>query len=152
LRRDPDFRRYWASRVVSFGGSLVTFVVLPVLVYRMTGSGVWTAFVAAADALPYLCFGLVAGALADRTDRKRLMITADVVSAAVLLTVPAAYFAGMLTAPHVVAVGFTVQSLFVFFDAANFGALPALAGRDRLASATSAVQGATTALELSVPV
>jgi len=152
LRREPDFRRYWTARAVSLTGSMVTYVVLPVLVYRMTGSGLWTALVAAGEALPYLCFGLVAGALADRADRKRLMVAADLASAAVLLTVPVAYVAGALTPAHVVAAGFGVQTLFVFFDAANFGALPALAGRARLATATSSVHAMTTVLDLSVPV
>jgi predicted MFS family arabinose efflux permease len=136
---------------VSLGGSLVTYVVLPVLVYRMTGSGLWTALVTAGEALPYLLFGLVAGAIADRTDRKRLMIRADLASAALLLTVPVAYLAGALTPLHVVAVGFGVQSLFVFFDAANFGALPAIAGRHRLASAMSSLHGASTVLEVTLP-
>jgi predicted MFS family arabinose efflux permease len=152
LRQDPDFRRYWAARTVSFGGSVVTYVVLPVLVYRMTGSGLWTAMVTAGEALPYLCFGLIAGALADRTDRQRLMVRADIISAGLIFTIPAAYLAGVLTPVHVVAVGFAVQTLFVFFDAANFGALPMLARKERLAAATSAVHGTTTVLELSVPV
>jgi predicted MFS family arabinose efflux permease len=151
LRDDPDFRRYWGSRVVSVGGSMVTYVVLPVLVYRMTQSSVWTAAVAAAEALPYLCFGLIAGAMADRLDRKRQMIVADLLSAALLASVPIAYEMGVLTPWQVVGAGFGVQSLFVFFDAANFGALPALVGRDRLAVANSTVHGSTTVLELSVP-
>jgi predicted MFS family arabinose efflux permease len=151
LRRDTDFRRYWLARSVSIGGSMVTYVVLPVLVYRLTGSSVWTGLTAAAESLPYLCFGLVAGALADRVDRKRLMVGTDIASALLLLSVPAAYLLGVLTAAHAVAVGFAVNTLFVFFDAANFGALPTLAGRQRLASATSAVYGSSTLLELSVP-
>jgi predicted MFS family arabinose efflux permease len=151
LRRDRDFRRYWTARTVSLAGSGVTYVVLPVLVYRMTHSGLWTGLVTATEALPYLCFGLFAGAFADRADRKRLMVSADLGSAVVLLTVPVAYFAGALTPTHVVAAGFAAQTLFVFFDAANFGALPALAGRDRLAAATSAVHASNTVLDITVP-
>jgi MFS family permease len=152
LRADPDFRRYWLSRLVSVGGSMVTYVVLPVLVYQLTGSPLWSSLVAAAEALPYLFFGLFAGALADRLDRRRIMIGADVVSALVLLSVPVADLLGRLTAMHVLVVGFGVSTLFVFFDAANFGALPALAGRDRLAGAMSTVYGTSTVLELTVPV
>jgi MFS family permease len=151
LRREPDFRRYWAARTISFGGSIITWVVMPVLVYRLTGSGLWTAAVAASESLPYLCFGLVAGVLGDRLDRRRVMVATDVLNAALLATVPAAYLAGGLTAPHVVAVATAVQTLFVFFDAANFGALPALAGRDRLAAATASVHGAGTVLDLTMP-
>jgi hypothetical protein len=71
--------------------------------------------------------------------------------AAVLLSVPLAWFAGALVAPHVVAVAFAAQTAFVFFDAANFGALPALVGKDRLTPAYSTLYGRTTVVELVVP-
>jgi MFS family permease len=151
LRRDSDFRRYWLARIVSVGGSMVTYVVLPVLVYQLTASPVWSALVAAAEALPYLLFGLVAGAVADRRNRRAIMIGTDIASALVLLSVPAAHLFDRLTPVHVLVAGFAVHSLFVFFDAANFGALPVLAGRDRLAAATATVVGTTTVLELLVP-
>jgi MFS family permease len=151
LLAEPDFRRYWAARMVSVTGSLVTYVALPVLIYSVTGSSLWTAFVVVAEGLPYLCFGLFAGALADRLDRRRVMVTADLANGLVLGSIPAAYAFGVLTAPHVLVVAFLTQILFVFFDAANFGALPTLVGRSRIAAANSAVHGGSTVLELVVP-
>src|SRR6266498_1588148 len=132
LRRDTAFRRYWLARVISLLGSAVTYVALPVLVYQVTGSSLWTALVTVAEGAPYLCVGLLAGAVADRGDRRRLMVATDLASAAVLASIPVAYTAGALTAPHVLAAAFAAQTLFVFFDAANFGALPVLVGRDRI--------------------
>jgi predicted MFS family arabinose efflux permease len=151
LRRDGEFRRYWAARVISLLGSAVTYVALPVLVYQVTGSSLWTALVTVAEGAPYLCVGLLAGAVADRLDRRRLMVATDLASAALLVTVPAAYAAGVLTAPHVLVAAFAVQTLFVFFDAANFGALPALVGRDRIVAAQAALMGTGTVMELVVP-
>ena len=49
LWRDPDFVRYWASRAVSMLGSAITYVALPVLVYRLTGSATWTGLRSAAS-------------------------------------------------------------------------------------------------------
>jgi MFS family permease len=151
LRQDPDFRRYWAARMTSVAGSMVTYVALPVLVYQVTGSNLWTGLVAVSEAAPYLLLGLFAGAIADRRDRRRMMVAADLASAAVLLSIPLAYAMDALTAPHVLVAAFVAQSLFVFFDAANNGALPALAGRERLAPANSAVAGGGTAIEVTVP-
>ncbi|GAA1890733.1 MFS transporter [Asanoa iriomotensis] len=151
LLADTDFRRYWLARMVSVTGSLVTYVALPVLIYSVTGSSLWTALVVVAEGVPYLCFGLFAGALADRLDRRLVMVTADVVNALVLGSVPVAYFLGGLTAPHVLVAAFLTHLFFVFFDAANFGALPALVGRGRIAAANSAVHGGSTVLELIVP-
>lgn len=151
LRRDGAFRRYWLARVISLLGSAVTYVALPVLVYQVTGSSLWTALVTFAEGAPYLCVGLLAGAVADRLDRRRLMVATDLASAAVLASVPAAYAAGVVTAPHLLVAAFAVQTLFVFFDPANFGALPVLVGRDRIVAAQAALMGTGTVMELVVP-
>jgi MFS family permease len=81
LRDDPEFRRFWLARVVSLAGSSFTYVALPVLIYQRTGSPLLTGVVAAFEAIPYLLLGLLAGALADRWDRRRVMVAADVTSA-----------------------------------------------------------------------
>ncbi|WP_086661949.1 MFS transporter [Lentzea kentuckyensis] len=148
---DRDFSRYLSARVLSVAGAVVSAVALPVLVYQLTGSAGWTSAVTAAEALPYLVFGLLAGALADRLDRRKMMVALDFAVAGVLLSVPLAWLAGGLSAPHVVLVAFATQTAFVFFDAANFGALPALVGKDRLTVAYSTLYGRTTVIELVVP-
>ena len=61
------------------------------------------------------------------------------------------YAFGALSPVHVLGVAFCAHSLFVFFDAANFGALPALVGRDHVTGATAAVFGSTSVIELVVP-
>ncbi|WP_245822252.1 MFS transporter [Lentzea waywayandensis] len=148
---ERDFARYLNARVLSVVGAVVSAVALPVLVYQLTGSAGWTSAVTAAEALPYLVFGLLAGALADRLDRRVMMVAMDFTVAAVLLSVPLAWLAGGLTAPHVVVVAFATQTAFVFFDAANFGALPALVGKEKLTTAYSTLFGRTTIVELVVP-
>ena len=54
LRDDADFRRYFAARLLSSTGTAVTFVALPVLVYRLSGSPFLTALVSALEAAPYV--------------------------------------------------------------------------------------------------
>ncbi len=146
-----DFRRYVAARVVTVAGGLVCVVVLPVLTYRLTGSAGWTSAVAVAEALPYLVFGLVAGAVADRAPRRAVLIGVDLAAAALLFSLALAWWLGGLTAVHVLVVGFAVQSLFVFGDAAGFGALTTLVGRRRLTTAYSTVFSATAITEITVP-
>ncbi|MDX8049758.1 MFS transporter [Lentzea sp. BCCO 10_0798] len=151
MSTERDFSRYLNARVLSVVGAVVSTVALPVLVYQLTGSAGWTSAVTAAEALPYLVFGLPAGALADRLDRRLMMVAMDFTVAAVLLSVVLAWLAGGLTAPHVVVVAFASQTAFVFFDAANFGALPALVGKEKLTAAYSTIFGRTTVVELVVP-
>jgi MFS family permease len=148
---DPDWRRYWLSRVVSYAGGTVTYVSAPILVYALTGSALLTGVTAATEGLPYLIFGLVAGALSDRVDRQRLMVGCDLVNALVLVSVPVAAALGHLTAAQVIAVGFVSSSVFVFFDSANFGAVPVLVGRENIPAANAAVWGTAQVFDVALP-
>ena len=104
--RDREFLRYFLSRQLSVAGSIVTLVTLPIIVYRASGSASLTALVAACEAAPYLLFGLFSGALTDRWNRKKVMVTADVLSALLVATIPLADLLWELTVPHVLAVAF----------------------------------------------
>jgi MFS family permease len=128
-----------------------TYVALPVIVYDLTGSPLVTSLVATFEALPYLMFGLIAGALADRLDRKRVMVVADLTNAAILGSIPVAAWLDGLTVPHVLVAAFASQAVFVFFDTANLGALPVLVGRDRIVTANSAIWGAASLLDVVMP-
>lgn len=151
LRDDRDFRRYWLSRVVSVTGTVVTAVALPVLVYRLTGSPTLTALTTTLEALPYVVVGLLAGALADRVDRQRLMVAADAVNVVAVGSIPVAWWLGQLSVAHVLVAAFVVQAVFTVFDGANFGALPVLVGRARVAEANAAVWGVGGVIDLVGP-
>jgi MFS family permease len=81
----PDFRWLWSGALVSLAGTHMQFVALPYFVHEQTGSSFATALAAAAQVLPGLTLGPVAGALADRRDSRRLLIGANLVLAAVTL-------------------------------------------------------------------
>jgi MFS family permease len=151
LRTDPDFRRYFLARLLSECGTIITLIALPVLVYRISGSAPLTATVSMLEAAPYVLFGLFAGALADRLNRRRQMIIADVADALLLASVPVAYLLDVLTVPHLMVVAFGGPAIAVFFDGANFGALPVLVGSDRIAKANAVVWSSATAAEIVLP-
>lgn len=147
-----DLRLFVAARVVAVAGSAVTGVALPLLVYRLSGSAFQVSLVTASGVAPYLCWGLLAGALADRVPRRRIMVASQVLSAIALASVVAADAAGQVTAVHVVVVALVVGSGFVWFDAAAFGALPAIVGRSRIVAAQSLVWSTTTLVGIAAPV
>jgi MFS family permease len=149
LCRTRAFVVYWSARTTSYVGSGITVVVLPVLVYRLTGSPAAVAALSAMQAVPYLAFGLLAGALADRLDRKKMMVVCDVAAALLLAAVPAAAALHLLALAQLFIVALGIGTAFVWFDAANFGSLPALVDRDQLPAALSLLEAsATTALLL----
>ncbi|WP_086827110.1 MFS transporter [Allokutzneria sp. NRRL B-24872] len=82
--RFRDFRLLWGARLVAALGSWLLVIAIPAHVFQVTGSLVATGLTLVAEFLPPLVLGPVAGALADRWDRRRVMICADLVRAAVI--------------------------------------------------------------------
>ncbi|MGL5824729.1 MAG: MFS transporter [Nocardioides sp.] len=80
LLRDGPFRLFLSARTVSGAGYAITAVALPLIMLELTGSALVTSLVAAIEVVPYLAFGLIAGALADRMDRRRLMLSCQLVA------------------------------------------------------------------------
>lgn len=151
LWQDRAFVLFWTARVVSISGSTITAVVLPILVFQLTGSALQTSLLATLEVLPYFAFGLLAGALADRVDRRRLMVGCNLAQALLVGSIPLAAVLGVLTLTQIYLVAVLSMTAFVWFDAANFGALPALVGRERLVGANSAIWSASTVVAIVAP-
>lgn len=148
---DRDFARWYLARSISVAGTAASAVALPLLVYRTSASPALTAAVVGLEALPYLLFGLFAGAAADRLRRKRMMITADICCALLLTTVPVAALFDALSAWHVLVVAFGVGCGFCWFDAAAWGAFVRLVGRSRVTRANSVIWTTEIVLEIAAP-
>ncbi len=151
LHGDRVFLRFWTAASVSLAGTLVTGVVLPILVYQLTGSAWQTSLLLVIETVPYLAFGLIAGAVADRLDRRRLMWRCELASGALLASIPAAHAIGALGIGQVYVVALGTATMFVWFDAANFGALPAVVGRERIATAWAWTSSTSSVLQIAAP-
>lgn len=151
LWKHRDFLRYWASRAVTIVGSSVTSVALPVLVYRLTGSAAQTSAMFAVSTLSMVAFGLVGGVIGDRFDRRRIMVTADLISAAAIASLVVAHLTGSVTLVHVYAAAFVSASAAVVFDGSSAGAMPLLVGRARLPEANARIWGSQALLDVGVP-
>lgn len=149
---DPTYRRFLAARTVAMAGNALTLVALPVLVYRLTGSASLTALVTAVETAPYLVLGLPAGALVDGWNRRRVLVVTGAASGLAMLSVPVADALGVLGFAQLLVVAAVVSSLFVFADAASFGVVPQMVGRDRVPSATSTLVTVGTTIGLVGPV
>ena len=135
-----DFWKFWAGETVSNFGSSITQFALPLLIFKLTGSAVSLGVGFAMFGLPHLLFGLLIGAWADRLDRRRLMIVVDLLSAAILVSVPLAATAGLLSVWWIYAAIFATATLSIFFEAAQFAAIPSLVERDELVTANGRIQ------------
>ncbi|MEV5732182.1 MFS transporter [Streptomyces sp. NPDC014940] len=73
-KASADFRRLWASGLISNFGSFLTFVALPVQLKELTGSAAAVGAIGAVELVPLIVFGLYGGALADALDKRRLIV------------------------------------------------------------------------------
>jgi MFS family permease len=137
LARNRDFRVLLSSQGVSALGDAVSFTALPLLVLALTGSGLAMGIVGALQTLPDLVFGMVAGALADRHDRKRMMFLADLGRAMLTAAIPISVFLGGPTMLVILVVAAPLSTLRALFLAAYTASVPALVGRSQVARANS---------------
>ena len=73
LKKYPDFRNLWASGLISYLGSMVTYVAIPFQIKELTNSYVAVGIVGAIEIIPLILFGLYGGVLADYVDRKKMV-------------------------------------------------------------------------------
>ena len=151
LLADRDFRLWFLSRSASVAGTMASAVALPLLAYGSSGSAALTAAVVGMEAVPYLLFGLFAGAAADRLRRRVMMVGADLGCALLLFTVPLAQWLGVLAPWHILLVAFGLGCGFVWFDAAAWGAQVRLVGRSRLPEANSLMLSAEVVVSIAAP-
>lgn len=124
LRHNRDFQLLWSGQVVSVLGSQISKIAYPLLVLAMTGSPAKAGIAGFAAMLGYLLFPLPAGALADRLDRKRMMIGCDAIRLAAVASVAVAGFAAHVSYVQVLMASFIEGSASVFFSLAQRAALP----------------------------
>lgn len=98
LRDCPGFLGVWAAATVSGFGTYVTTLAIQVLVVVTLHEGAaGVGLVSAARWLPYLLFGLLIGVLVDRSRRRPLLVTTDLIRAGLLVAVPVLAGTGHLT-------------------------------------------------------
>lgn len=131
LLRNRGFRLLWVARTLSLAGSQAARVALTVLVYRLGGGAAGISILLLAFTAPRL-LGPLAGAIADRADNRRLMVSCDLAQALL--------FAGLAWVHWWPGVVLAVLAAALFATAylpAGRGNIPLIAGRDNLAGANA---------------
>jgi predicted MFS family arabinose efflux permease len=129
------FRRFWAGQAVSSLGDAFAFVAIPLLVFDATRSVAAMGTVSATGVAAQVVAGLFSGAVADRMDRRKVMIACDLLRTAVYGLVPLCWalgFRSMLVVYVTIAIGGMLGNLF---SVAYVAALPEIVGPDRLQQA-----------------
>lgn len=146
-----DYRLLLGAFVVSTAGDWLYKLALPLLVLRLTSSALQTAVVYTLEYLPYLLFALIGGVLADRYDRRRLLVGADLAAASVVGVLAAFAWFGQYHLWMIYLAAFVLASITPMYQATFQGLVPATVPAQRLSWANSRMQVGQSALDLAGP-
>lgn len=137
-----DFRFLWVARAVAGLGTSMLVVAVPAHVYAVTGSVLATGVTLAFEHLPSLLLGPFAGVVADRWDRRRLMIAADLVHAVAISVALLARTPDTIWLVYVAVLGQGTAT--VLFRPAAQAHLPAVVGTGPALTSANALSAVTT--------
>jgi hypothetical protein len=143
--RNDAFRKLWLAQVVSEIGDWAARLALTTLIYERTGSAAWAALMAVSTLLPMLGPGQLLASLADRMDRRVILVTADGVRAVLFVVLAVA----TLSTPALLCLSITAGLATVPFEAARSAATLDVTPAERVPSAMALGQ-ATQSLALVV--
>jgi len=138
----PNFWKLWSSSVAANLADGIISVALPIVAVRLTDSPAEVAGVAVASQIPSLLFGLLAGGLADRLDRRWTMVAVQVLRIAVLSVLVVLAFADGLTIVVLYVAAFVIGTGEAFFDTNAQSIVPDVVGRERLVTANGRLYAA----------
>jgi MFS family permease len=137
LARNHDFTILWVGETISELGSTMSLFVFPLIGYHLTGSTLVAALLAAADLLGMVSMLLPAGVLADRYDRRTLMLGASGTGAVSFGSLAVAGSLGALTVAHLACVALVSGMAQGIFQPAGMAAIRAVVPTDQLPTAFS---------------
>lgn len=139
-RLGTDFRWLLSSSWTSNVGDGIALAAAPLLIASMTSSPILVAAGAMMQYLPWLLFGLHAGAIADRFDRRRLVMLANGSRAIVILALCAFLLTGHASIAIVLAAAFLYGTAEVFADTTSSTLLPMMVGKADLGIGNARLQ------------
>jgi len=132
--RNRAFTNLWLGQLISAMGSSFTLLAASILVYRLTGSAFSVGLMLIATSGPTVLVGLIAGVFVDRYDRKRIMLTSDLLRAVLIFLLPFLIPFSIIWLYIIVAL---TSAITQFFDSAHASVLPEVASDDELSGANA---------------
>lgn len=137
LHSVPNYRRFFAGQVVSWTGTWVQWVAQAWLVLQITDSGLGLGLVTALQWLPVLLFGAWAGVIADRFEKRKLLIATNMSAGVLSLILGIATVGGFVTLGFVIVIALLLGVVTAIDNPARQTFTMEMVGRARLTNAVS---------------
>lgn len=146
------FRQYFVGQSLSLLGDGLRTLAVPLLAYHLTHSALSTGAAFIAEVAPFSLFSLIGGSLADRVDRRKLMIGSDAIRFAVMTFFAVAYWQHVLTLPMIYGGLVVISICAAAFLGGQASSIPYLLGRERSTEAIAVLIASENASNLITPV
>jgi MFS family permease len=130
-----EFRRFWFGMIASNIGSWMQMIAQGWLILELTDSPFYLGLVGLVRAIPALSFTLIGGVIADRYDRRKILMFTQMSSAIVALTLGVLDLMGVVTVSMVLILAFLASLIMSIDNPTRHALVPDLVGRDNIASA-----------------
>jgi len=152
LLRTRNFGLLWVGESTSAVGSSITTVALPlVAVSTLHASPAMVTLITASSWLPWLIIGLPVGVWVDQWPRRSTLLIANVASAAVLVTIPVAAWANVLTMTVLLVAALLAGTAGIFFNVAFNAFLPHLVASEDLMEGNAKLQTSASVAQVAGP-
>ena len=129
----------WFGHLISHAGDAVFMIALPWLMLDITGSKSLTSLVSMSAYLPAVLFGLFAGVVVDRYNRKWIMIYSDILRALLVAVIPLSLIYGFISPLLIGVITFSLSTFSAFFYPARDSLIPHIVTAEELPAANSAI-------------
>ncbi|MBL9017733.1 MAG: MFS transporter, partial [Myxococcales bacterium] len=148
----PDFNRLWVAQIFSAYGSRITRTALPIIaITTLDQPEAIVGLLAALQLAPGVVLAMFAGGHIDRGDKRRILIGADLVRAAAVLSLTLTWAFGLLTMAQLLVVGAVVGAATALFQITDNTYLPVLIGKDRLPEGNAKLESTEAIAEITGP-
>ncbi|MCQ1528398.1 MFS transporter [Lutispora saccharofermentans] len=149
LLQYKDFLKIWAGNTISRFGDAIDSIAFLWMVYKMTGSTLMMGTVMAVNAAPAVLFGMPAGVLVDRMDKKKVMIITDLLRGITTALMAFLYISGMISLWHLYVLTFINSFCEVFASPARASVMQVLVDKKHYLPANSLRQASSSAAEIA---
>ena len=137
LKKSKDFSLLWAAGLISYFGSMITYVALPFQIKELTNSYIAVGLIGAVELVPLIIFGLYGGVLADKVDRRKMILYTEIALALMTFSL---FINSQLDNPSLIWI-YVVAGTFAALDGLQRPSadaiLPRLVGHDDLPAASA---------------
>ena len=152
LWRHADFLRLWAAQGISAYGSRITRTALPIIAIAMLDqSESIIGLLVMMQLAPGVILALFAGGFVDRGNKRRILISTDLIRAGAVASLTVSWALGLLSIAQLIVVGAVVGASSALFAITDNAYLPALIGRSQLAEGNAKIETTEALAEITGP-